>query len=105
ISRKNPVIAAKAFVDLANEFDDWEFLFFGDGPLSPEIKDIFKNSQKNAKFIGSSVDLKNELYDSYAFVSLIEPDNYPSQSVLEAMSLGNLLIISDTGYSKDKFFD
>jgi glycosyltransferase involved in cell wall biosynthesis len=39
------------------------------------------------------------------FASVIHPNNYPSQSVLEALAYGNALLLSDTGTSLERFLD
>lgn len=104
IERKNPILALQLFSKLANDYPDWSFEIYGDGPLSSDVSFLI-NSVKfnNINYFGRTNSLNEILERSKIFVSLIEPDNYPSQSILEAMKLGNALFLSDTGYSKEKF--
>ena len=54
--------------------------------------------------IGRVNDISDYLMHSKIYVSLIEPDNYPSQSIFEAMYYGNALVCSNTGDS-NKFIN
>jgi glycosyltransferase involved in cell wall biosynthesis len=66
--------------------------------LSDEIRD-------GRVVTGYRTKILPELKKSRIFVSIIEPDNYPSQSVLEAMYTGNALLLSDRGFTKERFFN
>lgn len=106
IERKNPELAFSAFSQLALKYPDWEFRMYGDGPLYDSIKKCnSENMIRNLFVLGRSDDMNEVLKSSKIFVSLIQPDNYPSQSVLEALSFGNALLLSDTGQSKVAFLD
>ncbi|MEZ9576862.1 MULTISPECIES: glycosyltransferase [unclassified Vibrio] len=104
IERKNPIKAARVFLSVANKFPNWNFEIYGSGPLENTVENMVHSSQnKNISFLGRSNDLSKKLARSKIFVSLISPDNYPSQSVLEAIYLKNFVVLSDTGQSKEKF--
>lgn len=104
IPRKNPMLALEAFAILAEEFKDWEFSICGDGPLRDSVKDAVRMKElKNLTYNGYVYNMNALMRRSKVFVSLIEPDNYPSQSVFNAMTNNNALIISDTSDSAEKF--
>lgn len=106
IPRKNGVIFAKAARRFLAGHPDWRVLIRGEGPDENEIKKILLHEIKNGQVsVGYVADLPSELRRSRIFVSLIVPDNYPSQSVVEAMICGNALLLSDSGLSREKFFD
>lgn len=107
MTRKNPVLFAEVIRAACNDqnFDDWSFGFYGRGPLEMELKKILEVPIKNGRVeFGFTRLLEEKLLKSKIFVSLIEPDNFPSQSVIEAMSCGNALLILNSGDSK-KFID
>lgn len=107
MTRKNPVLFAEVIRAACNDqnFDDWSFGLYGRGPLEMELKKILEVPIKNGRVeFGFTRLLEEKLLKSKIFVSLIEPDNFPSQSIVEAMSCGNALLILNTGDS-DKFID
>lgn len=103
IGRKNPVLAAKSFSALASKYRSWTFYIYGDGPLSGEVKKICEAADKNLIYMGYSQDLPCILKKSKIFISIIEPDSYPSQSVIEAMAFGNAIVIGNCGSGPEKF--
>lgn len=105
IKRKNPRLAVLSFLRVAIERPDWSFHIYGDGPEADEIASVCENSKlANVKFFGRIDDMPSVLKRSMIFVSLIEPDNYPSQSILEAMMYKNALVLSDTGHTASKLY-
>lgn len=106
VPRKNAVLfanVAKRFLDCQPE---WRILFRGEGPDEAAIRNILCKHISSARVeVGYTSNLGDELRRSRIFVSIIEHDNYPSQSILEAMVRGNALLLSDRGYTKDKFVD
>ncbi len=107
IARKNPLLFAKAIKRLLEDEDlkEWRVYILGRGPLEVEIKKILSDEIELGQVkIMHTPRLKSYLEKSSIFVSLIEPDNFPSQSVLEAMFFGNVLTILDAGESY-KFID
>lgn len=104
IERKNPLLAVQAFEKLAKSIPDWSFYICGDGELKEEVENRVSLAKlSNLEYKGYVYDMDNLMKRSKIFVSLIEPDNYPSQSVFNAMANGNAIIVSDTGSSKNKF--
>lgn len=100
IERKNPILFANSCKKLLENFSDWNIYICGKGPLEEEIKYILQEyiEKKRVKVLYSTK-IEEILKKSTIYVSLIEPDNYPSQSILEAMYYANALLISNTGTS------
>ena len=106
VSRKNGVLFAKNVHCFLDDNPDWRITFRGEGPDEIEIRRILsKYIEAGRVEVGYLPNLSEELKRSRIFVSIIERDNYPSQSVLEAMVHGNALLLSDRGHSREKFFD
>lgn len=98
IDRKNPLFAARAFCRVANDHPDWKFFIYGRGPLEKEVKSAVEQcGLVNVIFCGFCENLSDVLDESKIFVSLIEPDNFPSQSIFEAMRASNALVVLDSG--------
>lgn len=100
IRRKNGLLFAQSIKHLYERRQDFKVLLMGDGDESAEIfgevghlvdLGVVRLGRVNYPF--------GEFLKSDIFVSLIEPDNYPSQSVLEAMNAENALVLSNTGHS------
>lgn len=104
IPRKNGVLFAEAVKEFLTHREDWRVLIRGRGPdlekilslLGPEIR-------SGAVDVGFESDLAETLSESKIFVSLIEPNNFPSQSVLEALTYGNALVMSKSGDGESSF--
>ncbi|MBD2394962.1 glycosyltransferase [Cyanobacterium aponinum FACHB-4101] len=108
IARKNGVLFARVIREFFrnNKRKDWIVKIYGKGPELSRINEILKEEIYSGKVVvGYKTQILPELERSKIFVSLIEPDNYPSQSVLEAMYTGNALLLSNTGFTKSKFFN
>lgn len=101
IPRKNPILFLKVGIRILKLYPDYRLVMLGDGPLEDDLKCIMSVSEvKDRVSIYRSNNPFEEFEKSQIFVSLIEPDNVPSQSVLEACDTGNIIIVSDTGNSK-----
>lgn len=101
IKRKNPEIYLQAIIPLAKERPEWRFLLLGRGPLEEVLKkQVLDLYAPENVLIAFEPDLPALLRRSRVFVSLIEPDNFPSQSVIEAMASQNALLLSKTGKSQ-----
>lgn len=105
IERKNPLLFAKAVKVFLSNNEEWKIAILGSGPLENEIKSELLDEINDKRVV---VEHTNNIYSYFArskiFVSLIYPDNYPSQSILEAMSMRNAIIATNVG-STEKFVD
>jgi glycosyltransferase involved in cell wall biosynthesis len=105
IPRKNGWLFAKVVKQFLKHHPSWKVNIFGKGPQSDEINNLLAEEILSGHVItGYQTKILPELERSKIFVSLIEPDNYPSQSVLEAMYAGNALLLSDRGFTRERFF-
>ena len=101
IERKNPILFAKAVQKLLDINKDWKVAVLGKGPLEEEIKRILKKYIENGRVVVEyTKDIFCYLKKSKIFVSLIYPDNYPSQSILEAMYMMNAIVATNVGNTK-----
>lgn len=105
IERKNPIVATLSFAFLAKKYPNWRFCVYGDGPLADQIKAICSSGPDNLMYMGYTRDIVKSLEESKIFISVIEPDSYPSQSVIEAMAKGNAIILGSCGSGPQKFID
>ncbi len=104
IERKNVLVLAKAIALVADQLPDWKFAILGQGPEQAEIEAVLSPLIADERaVVGYVPQVSDYLARSAVYASVIEPDNYPSQSVLEAMSFGNALLLSDTGDSVERF--
>lgn len=102
--RKNALLFAKVVKRFLVKRPDWKVLIRGWGPLQDQLEEILcREVESGSVDIGFNPDIWSELLSSRVFISLIEEDNYPSQSVLEAMWAGCALLLSNRGESKAKF--
>lgn len=104
IRRKNAVLFARVARRFVNLESSWQIRILGRGVEEPEIRNIVADAPSRIE-VGYDPNLSQALARSRIFVSLIEPDNFPSQSVMEAMTAGNALLLSNTGDSAEKFVD
>lgn len=100
IGRKNVKLVARALAMALDKLDGWRALVLGQGDEHDEIVDVLSSH------IGAgNVEVRYEremagvFSRSRIYISMISPDNYPSQSVLEAMNHGNAVVLSNTGSS------
>jgi len=106
ISTKNPILFAEVVKELYDEgvLKNWKVYFRGDGALKGDISNILTKEIENKKIeIGYTTDLQADLRKSKIFISLVITGNFPSNSVFEAMNYNNILLLSDTGITKEKF--
>jgi glycosyltransferase involved in cell wall biosynthesis len=94
---KNPQLLLEAVSSLKEKnFNEFSLYFLGEGILLPELvkqKDEFKF--ENVFFEGGVPETAKYLKQSKIFISLQRDENYPSQSLLEAMR--KRIIASDVG--------
>ncbi|RYG10419.1 MAG: glycosyltransferase [Burkholderiales bacterium] len=100
IPRKNGVLFSHAMKSCLADFPSLQVEIIGDGPDESAMREILKTELQAGRVnIARSADPFSRLLPSAIFVSLIEPDNYPSQAVLEAMNCEAFLVLSNTGDS------
>lgn len=98
--RKNVVTVAKALAIALPKLPAWNARVMGQGEDDAEIRSILQPFIEAGRVtVGYEPHIEEVLKRSQIYVSLIEPDNYPSQAVLEAMQFGNALVLSDVGDS------
>lgn len=106
IPRKNGLLFARVARRFLRTHPDWRIAFRGIGPQATAIQEVVADEIRAGRVtVGYNVDLRAELRRARLFVSIIEPDNYPSQAIIEAMTCGNALLLSDLGRTREKFFD
>lgn len=95
---KNPDLFLDAAIILSKKYPEIIFHIMGEGRLSKDIKDKVESSKfSNIIYHGFHPRPTEILADTSVFVSLQTTNNYPSQSVLEAMGCGNAIIATDVG--------
>jgi glycosyltransferase involved in cell wall biosynthesis len=105
IPRKNALLFARVAKRFLSIKPGWDVSICGRGPDEEKIREILVDEiQSGAAFVGYNPKMEETLLASQIYVSIIERDNYPSQSVLEAMYAGNALLLSDVGQSA-RFLD
>lgn len=105
IDEKNPLLFVKA-LSLLNNADpsylrDWRAYVLGEGPLEREVREeIVKNRLETVVSIKGVRCISPYLRKARMFVSLQRTENYPSQSLLEAMSSGCAVIATNVGETR-----
>jgi hypothetical protein len=97
-------IVKKMFVE--GSLAGWQVRFRGKGTEEALLKvELSEQIAAGQVDIGFSSHLSDELAESKIAVGLVVTDNYPSQSLFEAMRNGNILLLSRTGDSEQMFND
>lgn len=95
---KNPNLFLEAAIILSKKYPEILFHIMGEGRLSSDIKEKVDNSGSgNIIFHGFHSQPTEILADTSVFVSIQTTNNYPSQSVLEAMGCGNAIVATNVG--------
>lgn len=101
ISQKNPILFLEAIEILLTQtnkdFSTWRFVISGDGPLKKQILDFVAEKKLDLYVSVCRGNPASLLGKSKIFVSLQEHENYPSQSLLEAIACKNIIIATDVG--------
>lgn len=98
IEYKNPLLLARAIPHIVATEPDVHFYFLGWGELQSQLEATLA-----ALSVADYVSIQFEaqpariLSQSAIFVSLQPEENYPSQSLLEAMACGNAIVATDVG--------
>ncbi len=98
VAHKNPLLLVAAIPYVLAHIPDAHFYFLGRGPLQPQlesrIRDLKVADHVTLHFEPHPTQILNR---ASIFVSLQDKENYPSQSLLEAMACGNAIIATDVG--------
>ena len=100
---KNPILYLQAIVLFNHKYPQLkcDFYVLGSGSENSSIKDyISRNSLDNVFFEGAVYRPWEYLRRSKVFVSLQRDENYPSQSILEAMACENAIVVTDVGETR-----
>ena len=99
---KNPQLLLEAISILRDQgFTEYDYYFLGEGSLFTGLS-IRKEELKlnNVYFEGGVSDPSIYLMKSKIFISIQSDNNYPSQSLLEAMASENAIVASDVGETR-----
>ena len=101
---KNPMLLLAA-INLLNKrsdkYTEIKYYLIGQGDLAQQVRAyINDNNLTNVDFVGVCYEPWKYLQKSRAFVSIQQGNNYPSQSLLEAMACENAIIASDVGETR-----
>ncbi len=98
IEDKNPLLFVEAAAMVRRRVPEARFFLFGDGPLASEVEAAVKRlGLQGVMTWGFCADPAPVLAKGAVFVSLQRQDNYPSQSLLEAMASGLASVATDVG--------
>lgn len=80
---------------------DFNVVILGKGSYFAKIEEIIIKHDLNGRVkLGYYTDIKHVLRNSVIFLSLQKEENYPSQSLLEAMACKNAIIATDVGLTR-----
>lgn len=98
---KNPILflqSVKLFNEKYHDITGINFYISGEGELEEDIKNYIDNYKLvNTYFVGKTLEPWKYLRQSKVFISIQSANNYPSQSLIEAMACENAIIASDVG--------
>jgi glycosyltransferase involved in cell wall biosynthesis len=98
VETKQPLLFLEAAARVSRRHPDARFVMIGEGPLEEAVRQCMTaHGIADKVAIASTVDVAPFLARSIVFASLQEMENYPSQSLLEAMSAGNAIVATDVG--------
>lgn len=101
---KNPLLFLESISIFNKKYKNWKnimFQFLGDGECMEQMKKYVKtNKLINVQLLGNVENPENYFQLSKIFISIQQSNNYPSQSLLEAMACGNAIIASDVGETR-----
>ena len=95
---KNPLLLAQAIPKVVAQDSDVHFDFLGEGYLQSRLEHLVQGMGiANYVTIRFEPNPTQVLNHSSIFASLQAEENYPSQSLLEAMACGNAIVATDVG--------
>lgn len=106
VPTKNPILACEIIrtaISTQILSPDYKLYIFGNGNLKSDIQNLKKNSDYNFIEFGEQRNYFQVLDKAKLFLSLQDYDNYPSQSLMEAMYFGANCICTADGDTKQLF--
>lgn len=102
IKEKNPLLVIEAANIISKDIlRNWKIYIIGDGPLKDEVHKLIKKYNLGEFIIPmSTINVEKYVNKSSVFLSLQEKENYPSQSLIEAMAAANVIIATDVGETR-----
>lgn len=98
IEEKNPLLALEAFRKFLKVNPEWRMIFCGEGELKQVLQsEIEKLNLHSHVEIYSTPDTSLEFRRAQIFLSLQATENYPSQSIIEAMASGCGVVATNVG--------
>jgi glycosyltransferase involved in cell wall biosynthesis len=98
VDEKNPLLFLEAVPAIHRAEPTARFFLLGEGPLRSQVEEALDRSAlRGVVEVGFRPDLASVLGKARVFVSLQRQDNYPSQSLLEAMACGAAAVATDVG--------
>lgn len=98
IDEKNPLLFVQACALVHRQVPGARFFLLGDGPLREPVEALRRREGLDGCLeVGWRQDVAAVLSEALVFASLQRMDNYPSQSLLEAMASGAAVVATDVG--------
>jgi glycosyltransferase involved in cell wall biosynthesis len=98
VEAKQPLLFVEAAALVAKRHPDARFVMVGGGPLEGDVRRRADELGLGRRLqIVATYDVAPILGPSLVFASLMTLENYPSQSLLEAMAAGNAVVATDVG--------
>ncbi len=98
VEEKNPLLFIETLPAILREAPHARIFLLGEGPLGPAVGQVLERmGLRGSVETGFRQDLAPILGQARVFVSLQRQDNYPSQSLLEAMASGAVPVATDVG--------
>lgn len=98
---KGALLFAHAVVQVAQTIGNLDVSVVGDGPIRSEVESILRREPSiHVRWFGPSFHPEVVLAESDIFCSLQLKENYPSQSLLEAMLTENAIVATEVGETR-----
>jgi len=99
-------VFAEAVKQFLARHHGWKFAILGDGEQKSKVSECLKDEVQEGKAeVGYVSNVHEYLARSKIFVSIESEDNYSNQSVLEAMWAYNVLLLTDRGATRKRYFN
>lgn len=88
-----------AYARNRNQFDGWQILVYGNGPMEAELRSRIEKFQLSniIELHSGTNNLSQVLNQSMCYISTQELENFPSLAMNEAMAAGNVIIARNVG--------